>query len=154
MPSTTQMKMCLLILLDLSAAFDTVNHPILICTLESQIEFTSLALQWFSSYLFNQHQFVHIGTSRLQNIPITCGATQVPYCFLSSSTFTWSSLVLYSQTTASRFTNMPMIYNSTWKSPQLKTFNASNTAYKSEICMSSTYLKFSPNKHRIPIICQ
>ena len=38
--------------LDLSAAFDTVNHEILIEVLEHQFGITNLALSWFKTYLY------------------------------------------------------------------------------------------------------
>ena len=43
----------LLVLLDLSAAFDTIDHLILIDRLNGQ------ALSWFRSYLSERHQFVY-----------------------------------------------------------------------------------------------
>ena len=40
-----------LVMLDLSAAFDTLNHEILISKPGSYFGFTDTVLQWFSSYL-------------------------------------------------------------------------------------------------------
>ena len=74
--TTDEDDLCLLILLDLSAAFDTVNHPILICILDSHIGITGNVLHLLSCYLSNLHQFVHMGTSTSQKIPITCGVSQ------------------------------------------------------------------------------
>ena len=50
-----------LVLLDLSAAFDMVDHKILLERLENYFGINSIALQWTESYLTNQSQRVVIG---------------------------------------------------------------------------------------------
>ena len=61
----------LLCLLDLSAAFDTIDHNILIRRLESTFGIRGSALKWFDSYVTNRFQSVTIGeaTSIDRNIP-------------------------------------------------------------------------------------
>ena len=51
----------ILILLDLSAAFDTLDHNILIKRLNSYFGFSGSVLQWFSSYIKDRGQSVVIG---------------------------------------------------------------------------------------------
>ena len=49
-----------LIALDLSAAFDTVNHGVLLKVLQNRFGIKDLALNWFRSYLSNRKITVQI----------------------------------------------------------------------------------------------
>ena len=51
------------LLLDLSAAFDTVDHEKLLKILEAEIGVTGVALRWFREFLTNRTQRVKIGDS-------------------------------------------------------------------------------------------
>ena len=60
----------LLVLLDLSVAFDTVNHNVLLSRLHSKFGISGTALEWFRSYLNgrSQHIMVHGNLSRSSNL--------------------------------------------------------------------------------------
>ena len=58
-------KICILTLLDLSAAFDTIDHQILLTRLQLSFGISGPALSWFSSYLSNRTHAVTI--NRLQS---------------------------------------------------------------------------------------
>lgn len=47
-------EVTLLVMLDLSAAFNTVNHDILIKRLHGELGIADLAMRWFESYLHNR----------------------------------------------------------------------------------------------------
>ena len=54
-----------LVLLDLSAAFDMVDHKILLNWLENHFRIKGMALQWIKSYLTNWSQRVVIGDTKI-----------------------------------------------------------------------------------------
>ena len=53
-------QVTLLVFLDLSAAFNTIDHSVLLRRLETQFSFTGTALEWFKSYLSGRFQQVVI----------------------------------------------------------------------------------------------
>ena len=58
--SADQKKISVLVLLDLSAAFDTIDHNILIERLRTTFGFDGIVLNWFKSYLSDRTQSVFI----------------------------------------------------------------------------------------------
>ncbi len=61
----------ILVLLDLSAVFDTVDHKILISRLEHYAGVRGMALQWFKSYLTNRSFAVKVGECLSTSAPLT-----------------------------------------------------------------------------------
>ena len=66
----------LLVLLDLSAAFDTVDHRVLLRRLEVTYGITGTALQWFRSYLTGRTQRVYINQTYSDDFPLPHGVPQ------------------------------------------------------------------------------
>jgi hypothetical protein len=66
----------ILALLDLSAAFDTVDYDILLKRLSTSFGLCGQALDWFQSYLYGRTQSVRCGTSNSAAVPIRCGVPQ------------------------------------------------------------------------------
>ena len=63
-------KMSIVMFLDLSAAFDTIDHNILLSHLEYIFGMHSAALQWFFSYLSNRTQTVSINNIKFDPAPV------------------------------------------------------------------------------------
>ena len=61
-----------LVLLDLSAAFDTVNHTLLLARMQKSFGIRGNVLRWFNSYLSQRTQFVHINetNSTVRDLPV------------------------------------------------------------------------------------
>jgi hypothetical protein len=64
------------VLLDLSAAFDTVDHNKLLAILEKDIGIAGTALQWFESYLKGRTQKVKIGSTFSDEMEVMYGVPQ------------------------------------------------------------------------------
>jgi Reverse transcriptase (RNA-dependent DNA polymerase) len=69
-------ELALLALLDLSAAFDTVDHAILLRRLGKSYGISGSVHSWFKSYLHGRTQFVRCGASRSIPTVLVCGVPQ------------------------------------------------------------------------------
>ncbi|XP_065671806.1 uncharacterized protein LOC136089681 [Hydra vulgaris] len=68
-------KYTLGVFIDLSKAFDTVNHQILLSKLKSY-GIINTNLSWFDSYLTNRKQFISYDSGKTEYKSITCGVPQ------------------------------------------------------------------------------
>ena len=66
-----------LLLLDLNAAFDTIDHVILLHTLQHEIGITGECLRWIQCYLKDRGQAVRISGKQSKHTPLKCGVPQV-----------------------------------------------------------------------------
>jgi len=69
-------NICLLGLLDLSAAFDTVDHHILLTRLNNTFGISGTVLNWFTSYLNDRKQFVSMSGCKSSYSNVRCGIPQ------------------------------------------------------------------------------
>ena len=69
-------KIAVLTLLDLSAAFDTIDHTILIDRLYSKFGISGVVLSWFESYLTNRSQTVYLEGKQSNSEILSFGVPQ------------------------------------------------------------------------------
>lgn len=65
-----------LLLLDLTAAFDTIDHEILLSRLEDVAGIQGSALKWFWSFLSHRSFSVNLGKLFSSSAPLICGVPQ------------------------------------------------------------------------------
>jgi hypothetical protein len=71
-----QQKITLLVMLDLSAAFDTIDHDIMLRTLDLDAGITGSALNWFASYLNRRTQQIVVSDSKSDEFYLKYGVPQ------------------------------------------------------------------------------
>ena len=64
-------QLSVIIGLDLSAAFDTVQHDILLNRLRVEFGVTSTALSWLTTYITNREQYVKVGQQSSSTVHLT-----------------------------------------------------------------------------------
>ena len=86
-----------LTLLDLSAAFDTIDHTILLDRLNVYYGISELALGWFKSYLSGRTQSVKLGSTLSHPAALQYGVPRAPsldqFCSLSRVTQSAQSFI-------------------------------------------------------------
>ena len=71
-------QLALLSLLDMSAAFDIIDHNMLIQRLSHSFGIKDRAFSWLESYINGRTQSVHLSREETPPRPVTCGVTGVP----------------------------------------------------------------------------
>ena len=71
-----QQRVTLLVLINLSAAFNTVDHPILFQCLEKQFGFHDSVLSWYKSYLSNRKQCIILNGMQSNTFHLPFGVPQ------------------------------------------------------------------------------
>src|SRR4051812_20966950 len=102
--SISQHKLSALVLLDLSAAFDTIDHNILLSRLTSNFGISGSALSLISSYLSNRSQSVSIQSHLSPSAPISTGVPQ-------GSVLGPLLFCLYTTPLTYLFSNSPVLYH-------------------------------------------
>ena len=105
-----------LVLLDLSKAFDSINHARLLHKL-SNVGASPSTVNWFKSYLSSRYQYMRIGSTHSDTLPITHGVPQgailspLPFCiYLNGLPLASSSSNLESYVDDSKlFLSFPLI---------------------------------------------
>ena len=74
--SMTTKQFSLLVLLDFSKAFDTIDHTLLLSKLDKKFGFESSAVRLIKSYLLDRSQYVEFDNLRSDTVPLNCGVPQ------------------------------------------------------------------------------
>ena len=71
-----QKRVVVLVMLDLSSAFDIIDHGIMLTHLEHSFGVTAEALDWMRSYISGRTQCVSVGPATSFNAHLCCGVAQ------------------------------------------------------------------------------
>ena len=148
-------KLTCVCLLDLSAAFDTIDHNILIKRLESWFGITGNALQWFRSYLADRFFAVNVEHSISASTPLLYGVPQGsvlgPILF-SLYTTPLSSLIKQSSHDHHLFADDTQLYRHFSPSAFDDQANSIAQLFNSiSVWMSQNFLSLNPNKTELII---
>ena len=97
-------EVTLLVLLALSAAFDTIEHSILLNILQQDFGVVGTALKWFESFLSGRKQRILVGDKTSDDFNLNCGVPLTTFP-ASSTLFLSISLPSMVMLTTTRFTS-------------------------------------------------
>jgi len=149
-------KVGLLVLLDLSAAFDTIDHEILLDRCEKHFSITGSALDWLNSYMSGRKQRVVIKDSTSEPQTLTCGVPQGsilgPLLFIMYTT-PLGSIMRHKETDYHFYADDSQLYL-VFELPQLlsATGQMEGTISSVYAWMNSNMLKLNTNKTELLVI--
>ena len=134
--STDKGNVCALVLLDLSTAFDTVDHGFLLSITSSRFGLSGRVQQWLQSYLSSRTQTVSINNQQSTPSTLSCGVPQ-------GSVLRLAQFVTYTEDLGELITNfsvLPLFFAETvnyWL-PQLQVASKMSVADWSDVCLLFT----------------
>ena len=145
----------ILILLDLSAAFDTVSHSILLTRLAELIGLSGSALSWFQSYLANRQQYVTLDDATSTTAPVNHGVPQGSV--LGPLLFTiymlpLGQIIRHHGLSFHCYADDTQLYISTKPSTQFPPAPLINCLQDLKIWMTSNLLKLNSNKTELLVV--
>ena len=138
----------------MSAAFDTIDHSILLERLSSWFGITSTALSWIQSYLLNRSFFVNIENSKSTVFQLLYGVPQ-------GSVLGPLLIILYTTPLSTVIYNLSANHHLYADDTQLLSFSAADFSYITHLentisnvynWMSSNFLSLKPSKTEFLII--
>jgi hypothetical protein len=76
MMNMNRQHVTLLVMLDLSSAFDTIGYDILLSRLNHEFGIKGRVVEWFTSYLSKRSQFISVNGGRSRLFDVSCGVPQ------------------------------------------------------------------------------
>ena len=75
MMNMNRQQVTLLVILDLSSAFDLVDHDILLGRMNQQFRIKVQVSEWFTSYLSKRFQFISVNGGQSRSFNLSCGVS-------------------------------------------------------------------------------
>ncbi|XP_041958625.1 uncharacterized protein LOC121717966 [Alosa sapidissima] len=145
----------ILILLDLSAAFDTISHSILLSRLSELIGLTDTALSWFQSYLSNRKQYITLqgsySTTATVNHGVPQGSVLGPLLF-TIYLLPLGQIIRNHGLSFHCYADDTQLYVSTKPSSQLPPIQLNNCLHDIKTWMTNNLLKLNTNKTELMVV--